>query len=306
MSEADEENKGEPQVAVEVRENHETVVLSKRAQKRLKKKQDWIDSKLERRKKEKEKRKLRIAAKKLTKDFSETRTTSRKALKDVKMSDSCCKVSVVFDMQFSDLMTDRDLGKCLKQIMKCYSYNRRLASPVQLFMTSHQGRVEAEMMRNNGYRNWDFNFESQPYDSVFSADKIVYLTAESDNVLDRLEQDTAYIIGGLVDHNHQKGLCHEKAVEKGIRTARLPIDEFISMKTRKVLTVNHVYEILAEVCQGHSWKDSFLKILPERKGGVALSNSLESSTQPDSVKVVEDTANVVDSTSNCDNSPQEC
>ena len=255
--------------------------LSKRAQKKLKKRQDWLDNKQERRKREREKRKLRMAAKKLSKEFTESRTASRKSLKQVKMVESECKVSVVFDMQWSDLMTQRDLGKCLKQIIRCYSYNRRLSSPLQLFMTSHCGKVEEEMTKHDGYRNWDFNFESGDYDSVFPADKIVYLTAESDNVLETLEQDKAYIIGGLVDHNHHKGLCHSKAVEKGVKTARLPIDEFISLKTRKVLTVNHVYEILAEVCQGLDWKQAFLKILPERKGGVALSEDCDEATNCD-------------------------
>ena len=90
--------------------------LSKRALKKLKKRQDWLDNKHERRKKEKEKRKLKMAARQQNKDYAESRTASRKSLKfQGKMSDSPCKVSVVFDMQFSDLMTERDLGKCIKQ-----------------------------------------------------------------------------------------------------------------------------------------------------------------------------------------------
>lgn len=43
-----------------------------------------------------------------------------------------------------------------------------------------------------------------------------------------------YVIGGLVDHNSHKGLCYEQAVKNGYRHARLPIDEFVEMKTRKV------------------------------------------------------------------------
>lgn len=242
--------------------------LSKRALKKLKKRQEWLDNKPERRKQEREKRKLKMAARKLEKDYEETRTASRKSLKHVKMSESECKVSVVFDMQFSDLMTEKDLGKCLKQVIRCYSYNRRIPQPVQLHMTSHGGRVQAEMLKHDGYRNWDFHFKEESYDKLFSLDKIVYLTAESETALETLEQDKAYIIGGLVDHNHHKGLCHARAQEIGVKTARLPIDEFINMKTRKVLTVNHVYEILAEVCQGVSWKDAFMKVLPERKGAL--------------------------------------
>ena len=139
---------------------------------------------------------------------------------------------------------------------------------MQLYMTSLAGAVDTEMAKHDGYRNWDFNFRSEVYSAVFPRDKIVYLSAESEEVLEQLDPAAAYIIGGLVDHNHHKGLCHQRAVEAGVRTARLPIDEFISMKTRKVLTVNHVYEILAQVCQGDSWKEAFLKILPERKGAL--------------------------------------
>ena len=101
-------------------EEKEGKSLSKRALKKLKKRQEWLDSKAERRQKEKEKRRLKMAARKLDPRYEETRTASRKSLKDVKMSESSCRVCVVFDMQFSDLMTERDLGKCLKQITRCY------------------------------------------------------------------------------------------------------------------------------------------------------------------------------------------
>jgi len=239
--------------------------LSKRAKKKLLKRQQWLDTRHERRAKEKEKRKQKMAAMKLVKDFDESRTNSRKSLKHNKMSDSSCKVGVVFDMQFGDLMTQRDLGKCLKQIMKCYSFNRRMTNQLQLYMTSLGGSVEAELSKNDGFRNWDFNFDSRRYDEVFPKEKIVYLSSESENAVTKLEDDKVYVIGGLVDHNHHKGLSHKKATELGITTARLPIEEYLAMKSRKVLTVNHVYEILAAVSEGKSWKDAFLGVIPERK-----------------------------------------
>lgn len=36
-----------------------------------------------------------------------------------------------------------------------------------------------------------------------------------------------------------QGLCHALAVEKGVSHAQLPISEYLDMKTRKVLTINH-------------------------------------------------------------------
>ena len=151
-----------------------------------------------------------------------------------------------------------------------FSYNRRLPAPLQLYVTSLSGKAEQQMAKNEGYRNWDLHFHPGRYDSVFSPDKLVYLSSEADPVLEVLEPHTAYVIGGLVDHNHHKGLCHVEATKLGIRTARLPIDEFINMKTRKVLAVNHVYEILALVSQGKSWKEAFLEVLPSRKEATGL------------------------------------
>lgn len=36
-----------------------------------------------------------------------------------------------------------------------------------------------------------------------------------------------------------QGLCHEMAVEKGMQHAQLPIGQYIEMKSRRILTVNH-------------------------------------------------------------------
>merc|ERR1712013_854045 len=90
------------------------------------------------------------------------------------------KVGVVFDLQFEALMNQRDLGKTLKQVMKCYSLNRRMENPMQLYMTSFTGRVEEDMSKNEGLKNWDMNFRTARYDAALPKDKIVYLSSESE------------------------------------------------------------------------------------------------------------------------------
>lgn len=97
---------------------------------------------------------------------------------------------------------------------------------------------------------------------------IVYLTSESPYTLERLEPYTSYVIGGLVDRNRQKGLCYKRAVGMKVRTAKLPIGEYMAMQSRFVLTTNQVVEIMAKWLECGDWGEAFLGSIPKRKGGV--------------------------------------
>jgi len=48
------------------------------------------------------------------------------------------------------------------------------------------------------------SFHTEPYINVYPKGKIIYLTSESKNVIECLEHDCVYVIGGLVDHNAHK------------------------------------------------------------------------------------------------------
>ena len=101
---------------------------------------------------------------------------------------------------------------------------------------------------------------------VSAEGEIIYLSSESDNVLTHLTPGSTYIIGGLVDKNRHKGICHKRAVARGIKTAKLPIGEFLEMKSRQVLVTNHVLEIMLKWMEFGDWGKAFMTVLPERKG----------------------------------------
>ncbi|KAL6914239.1 hypothetical protein FSST1_011999 [Fusarium sambucinum] len=96
---------------------------------------------------------------------------------------------------------------------------------------------------------------------------IVYLSSDSPYTLERLEPNKSYVIGGLVDKNREKGLCYKRARERGIRTARLPIGQYMVMQSRTVLTTNHVVEIMLKWLEYENWGEAFMSVIPKRKGG---------------------------------------
>lgn len=241
--------------------------LSKRQRKRLEKRKLWELNKSARRECERAKKKQRKAE---ARELGVVpQGPSRNALKQSSMKNSSCHIRVVIDVGFDHLMTERDKRKMCKQIQRCYAINRRLQSPLQFYVTNLSGETEDILQKNNGYLSWDIFFRSTSYLDEFSKNEIVYLSSESSNILETLEESKVYIIGGLVDHNKQKGLCLSLAEKNGVNHARLPIEEHINMQTRKVLTINHVFQILAFRTEGTSWKDAFLNSLAQRKGATA-------------------------------------
>ncbi|KAG5350808.1 tRNA (guanine-N(1)-)-methyltransferase [Termitomyces sp. T112] len=103
---------------------------------------------------------------------------------------------------------------------------------------------------------------------------IIYLTADSEEELTELKPEETYIIGGICDHNRYKNLCLKRAKESGIRTARLPIGRYLaSLPTRKVLTVNQVFEILLKWVETKSWEEALYAVVPKRKYQIGKSVS---------------------------------
>jgi tRNA (guanine9-N1)-methyltransferase len=95
----------------------------------------------------------------------------------------------------------------------------------------------------------------------------IYLSADSDYTLTELKPFSTYIIGGLVDKNREKGICAARASAAGIKTARLPIGDYLAMASRKVLTTNHVHEIMLKWLECGDWGEAFMSVIPKRKGG---------------------------------------
>lgn len=71
------------------------------------------------------------------------------------MADSSCKIGITIDLSFDDLMIDKDIAKLTKQILRCYTLNRRAIAPMQFSLTSFNGKSKTDMQKHNGYEHWD-------------------------------------------------------------------------------------------------------------------------------------------------------
>jgi hypothetical protein len=67
---------------------------------------------------------------------------------------------------------------------------------------------------------------------------VVYLTADSPHTLEDLPDSaaacsaqTTYVVGGIVDRVEKPGLSYRRAVAAGVRTARLPLEKFLQLRS---------------------------------------------------------------------------
>ncbi|CAE6454646.1 unnamed protein product [Rhizoctonia solani] len=102
--------------------------------------------------------------------------------------------------------------------------------------------------------------------SACPRESVVYLSADAEGEILELKEGETYVIGGIVDRNRYKNLCANKARDLNVRSARLPIGRYLAdMPTRKVLTVNQVFDILVHWVTTHNWEEAMQKVMPKRK-----------------------------------------
>lgn len=53
----------------------------------------------------------------------------------------------------------------------------------------------------------DIQIRTEHYSELIKKEDLVYLTSDSPDILSELDEKKAYVIGGLVDHNHHKVNC---------------------------------------------------------------------------------------------------
>lgn len=221
-------------------------------------------------------------------DQKEKQTTTATNAPPVKKSNRHKQVTVVsgptivMDMQWDDFMNDHLQKKVISQVSMAYSFDKMANNSIPMVFTSVNTRWRELLHRVNAF-SWNkkiVTFNQKSLLESLPRDKLVYLTADTDNVCQTLDTDKFYIIGCILDHNSKKGATREFALEHGIRMERLPIAENITMEGRHVLTINHVAEILIRVANGADWATALIETIPprknaKRKGEVAVAEEEE-------------------------------
>ncbi|KNZ43754.1 hypothetical protein VP01_98g2 [Puccinia sorghi] len=203
---------------------------------------------------------------------------------------------IALDCRFDDKMSDKEIVSLDRQIAHSYSINRK--APVQFeqlngnqylrwksvqFATES---IEEITQQDVGSTDQDVGAgsvseEKRPEDqrarSIVASStsnsegteptgkECVHQSASGADIQARREEVREE--GGSQQREDGSGnLCLDLAQQHGFQHAQLPINQHFShLKTRKVLTVNQVVEILVSYLHDQDWEKSFQRVIPARK-----------------------------------------
>ncbi len=168
------------------------------------------EEKLEKRRLHFQKARRRAKANKRAKGVKRDYTWKDEPLESIAFS----KPTVVIDLTYADRMRGKEVVSVANQVQQCYGRNRkaaaaqlaakteeeriRIAPPIELHLIGlHQPALAPVFSKHEGFDKWKvFKHDSGVLTELFDAKKIVILSPESSNVLEEIDRDAVYVIGG--------------------------------------------------------------------------------------------------------------
>ncbi|KAM6109660.1 tRNA methyltransferase 10 homolog B [Phoenicopterus ruber ruber] len=181
------------------------------------------------------------------------------------------------DLGVADRMTQKETSRLASQIRRLYGANRRAKKPFWLYLTEFVvgSLIYEECFRmNDGFSNYLMDTTQESYLDLFPLDRIVYLTPDSENVLEDIDPNKVYVLGGLVDESIHKKLTLQRAQDQSLQTARLPIREYMvkTVNTKnyhsETLAINQVFDVLSTYYETRSWPAALKAGVSSGKGYV--------------------------------------
>uniref|UniRef100_A0A3B4H1Z5 tRNA methyltransferase 10 homolog B n=1 Tax=Pundamilia nyererei TaxID=303518 RepID=A0A3B4H1Z5_9CICH len=240
----------------------------------LRKQRHWekqVAAKKSRRKEEKLRRKMNPGD--ITRQF--TKRVMKAITKERLAEARSTGLKLCVDLSMTDCMSDKEISRLAGQLRRLYGSNKKATRPFHLFLTElrEDSRLYRECVRmNDGFLNYTMDITDGSCLDLFPPESVVYLTPDAEEALESVDADKVYVLGGLVDESIQKKLSLSRAGELSVRTARLPIDEYMVKKDNvknfhsKILAVNQVFDILLTFCDTGSWMEALQTWFPPGKG----------------------------------------
>lgn len=169
-------------------------------------------------------------------------------------------------------MTNRERISFAKQISLCHAINNNNNSSFNIEIFNYKEYPEYKDMNIISY---PYNFLSENmYKKIYiirtnyhNINDLIYLSPDSENIMDKYDPNKIYIIGGIIDRTVSKNESKNRADLLHIKTMKLPLKDHITIGKPSIilliigLNIDVVFNILLNLKNGKDWDEAF-KCIP--------------------------------------------
>lgn len=175
--------------------------------------------------------------------------------------------TIVFDLDYMNLMKTAEIKSVAKQLAQSYFVNKIVKNPILFYLCSYTGEIKKELSYM-GADNWLVKINDEKFSEIKeiieSKKEIIYLSPDSENILEEVNNSQIYIIGGFVDKPVSKYRSLYKANSLNIKTSRLPLDNYFNNLNKNALNMDTVVKIMTSYIDTQSWETAINEHLPKR------------------------------------------
>nr|XP_042902644.1 uncharacterized protein LOC107454893 isoform X2 [Parasteatoda tepidariorum] len=262
--------------------NIEEQYMSKKKTRRARHHERVLASMKEKRKVKKMRRKLKIAEMKKNQPINTeevvvkeklTKKQQKMMIRERLLKAQGTAPKVCINLGFATKMVEKELGQLASQLRRLYGSNRHSFTPLHLYfcnLETSDKLYQICLAKNDGFSSYVVDITPEEPENLFEQKDLIYLSPDSENVLETLDKNKIYVIGGIVDGTVKKDLSLNHAKDYNIHTVRLPITEYLvpcsTNPGTTVLTVNQVFDILLKYYETENWIEALSSNVPIRKG----------------------------------------
>lgn len=178
-------------------------------------------------------------------------------------------IRIVIDCGFTRSMNSCEQSSLARQIAHSYYAVRTCERPASLYLSrvrdghdTWQKGLPLDLAPDGAGRS---HVSTKPPWEIFPREKLVFLSPDSDNLLQDVDSDHIYVFGGIVDICVEPLKSRNFAEEHGIVHATLPVVNAVKTNFHKVLTINQAVQIVLNFAESGDWKEAVVKNVPHDK-----------------------------------------
>lgn len=138
--------------------------------------------------------------------------------------------NLILDFSFSNDRMKSEQNSIVSQTQRIIFHNIESDQPFNIWFTglSKESKIYERLVSINLFSPRNFiNQTEQHYSELFPKDRLIYLSPDAEETIDKFDSKAIYIIGCIVDRYDDQPLSLNSAKQHNIRSVRLPLEKHI-------------------------------------------------------------------------------